>query len=112
MGSHPPTSQPPPPAQPASPLPQQQQSSRPTSRRSSHHRHTRFSFKDQYQPPRSPGRVISAGTSPLPSPSPWNNASSCTSLITLRMARAALLRMCQTTDERVVTKSCENLHVL
>merc|ERR1712013_370050 len=37
---------------------------------------------------------------------------SCTSLITLRMARAALLRMCLTTDERVVTKSCENLHVL
>ena len=26
--------------------------------------------------------------------------------------RAALLRMCLTTDERVVTKSCENLHVL
>ena len=61
-------------------------------------RTTRFSFKDQYQPPRSPGRlaslfpllissfakppikpilcrVISAGTSPLPSPCPWTPAS-------------------------------------
>ena len=61
-------------------------------------RTTRFSFKDQYQPPRSPGRlaslfpllissfakppikpilcrVISASTSPLPSPCPWTPAS-------------------------------------
>ena len=26
--------------------------------------------------------------------------------------RAALLKMCLQTDEKVVTKSCENLHVL
>jgi len=38
--------------------------------------------------------------------------SSCSSLKTLKMARDILMKMCPYSTNRVLTKSCENLHVL
>eukprot|EP00090_Calanus_glacialis_P024886 TRINITY_DN38619_c0_g1_i2.p1 TRINITY_DN38619_c0_g1~~TRINITY_DN38619_c0_g1_i2.p1 ORF type:complete len:639 (+),score=153.67 TRINITY_DN38619_c0_g1_i2:48-1964(+) len=41
-----------------------------------------------------------------------NRGSSCSSLLTLKLAREVLMKMCPYSNHGVLTKSCENLHVL